>query len=78
MFNLQSGLRQQSFPSPSLGTLGRKVNSKHRDGLPTMLSAGGRRHTKAVTGLMVDGLNRIVISCALDGKVKVRLQNNSF
>lgn len=75
MFNLQSGLRQQSFPSPSLGGHGRKVDSKHRDSFPAALSAGRGRHTKAVTGLMVDGLNRTVISCALDGKVKVRLQN---
>lgn len=73
MFNLQSGLHQQSFPSPSLGAHGTKVNSRNIGSLPTTLNANGRRHTKAVTGLMVDGLNRIVISCGLDGKVKVRL-----
>jgi U3 small nucleolar RNA-associated protein 21 len=28
------------------------------------------KHTKAVTGLMIDSLNRTVVSCGLDGKVK--------
>ncbi|EAQ87231.1 hypothetical protein CHGG_03850 [Chaetomium globosum CBS 148.51] len=31
---------------------------------------GTGRHTKAVTGIVVDSLNRTVISCSLDGKIK--------
>lgn len=68
MFNLQSGLHQQSFPSSS-GALGTKTNPRATGSSASRIDRGG--HTRAVTGLMVDGLNRAVISCGLDGKVKV-------
>lgn len=71
MFNLQSGLHQQSFP-PLLGAHGGKANLRNISG-PAASSADKGSHTRAVTGLMVDGLNRTVISCGLDGKVKVSL-----
>lgn len=73
IFNLQSGLHQQSFPPASLGVHGRKVNPRNNGSFPIALNASRARHSKTVTGLMVDGLNRTVISCGLDGKVKVRL-----
>ncbi|KAE8411565.1 Utp21 specific WD40 associated putative domain-containing protein [Aspergillus pseudocaelatus] len=55
MFNMQSGLYRQSFPSRGL-----KKASK----------GNGAKHSKAVTGVAIDGLNQTVISCGLDGKVK--------
>lgn len=55
MYNLQSGLRRQRFPP---------VASKGNKSV-----ASG--HTKAVTGLAIDSLNRNVVSCGLDGKLKV-------
>lgn len=67
MYNLQSGLHQRSFPSLS-GAHGGRANPRNTSG-SGRIDRGG--HTRAVTGLMVDGLNRAVISCGLDGKVKV-------
>ncbi|KOC12193.1 snoRNA binding protein [Aspergillus flavus AF70] len=55
MFNMQSGLYRQSFPSRGL-----KKASK----------SNGAKHSKAVTGVAIDGLNQTVVSCGLDGKVK--------
>jgi U3 small nucleolar RNA-associated protein 21 len=63
MFNMQSGLHRQSFPPPLPKS--RKLKVQIADNSAT-------KHTKAVTGLMIDNLNRTVISCGLDGKVKVR------
>ncbi|KAL5332521.1 Utp21 specific WD40 associated putative domain-containing protein [Aspergillus crustosus] len=60
MFNMQSGQPRQSYPSQKTGnklSTGTQLNS------PT-------EHTKAVTGLAIDDLNRMVVSCGLDGKVK--------
>lgn len=58
IYNLQSGQRRQRFPpSPS---------SKNKFG---KIAVSG--HTKAVTGLAIDNLNRNVVSCGLDGKLKV-------
>lgn len=69
MFNLQSGLHRQSFPS----RLPVSRASKSRNMAAAASShAQNTRHSKAVTGLMIDNLNRTVISCGLDGKVKVR------
>jgi U3 small nucleolar RNA-associated protein 21 len=62
MFNMQSGLHRQSFP-PRL--------PKSRNPKIQPVDHSVSKHTKAVTGLMVDNLNRTVISCGLDGKVKV-------
>lgn len=70
MFNMQSGLHRQSFPSRLSKSHGTKVRVGPNAGSPTTES----RHTKAVTGLMVDNLNRTMLSCGLDGKVKVGFQ----
>lgn len=60
MYNLQSGLRKKRFPPlPS---------SKANKSASAVASSG---HTKAVTGLAIDSLNRNVVSCGLDGKLKV-------
>lgn len=60
MFNMQSGSHRQSFPPRGMK---RKSNIDFND----------TKHTKAVTGLWVDGLNQTITSCGLDGKVKVSL-----
>lgn len=70
MFNMQSGLHRQSFPS----RLSKSQDTKVRGSANAGSVAMEIRHTKAVTGLMVDNLNRTVISCGLDGKVKVGSQ----
>ncbi|KAL4974350.1 Utp21 specific WD40 associated putative domain-containing protein [Aspergillus desertorum] len=65
LFNMQSGQYRQSYPSQkskySLGSNARYSNTQ---------AHAFTRHTKAVTGLAVDSLNRTVVSCGLDGKVK--------
>lgn len=62
MFNMQSGQHRQSFPPRA---------PKPRKAKMPVVDYSADKHTKAVTGLMVDNLNRTVISCGLDGKVKV-------
>jgi U3 small nucleolar RNA-associated protein 21 len=65
MFNMQSGQHRQSFPARPPASRGTKSNAQ-------AATAAANKHTKAVTGLMIDSLNRTVVSCGLDGKVKVR------
>lgn len=69
MYNLQSGIRRQSYPPRATPAQARKLQLQRAAG-----QAGSRqnqgKHTKAVTGLMIDGLNTTVISCGLDGKLK--------
>lgn len=65
MFNMQSGLLRQRFPSRRSKSQGMRAE------VNAASMPGDAKHTKAVTGLMIDGLNQIVISCGLDGKVKV-------
>jgi U3 small nucleolar RNA-associated protein 21 len=56
MFNLQSGKKRREFPQP------RQVGKK------LFKMPGG--HTKAVTSILTDETNKVVISTGLDGKVK--------
>lgn len=70
MFNLQSGQHRQSFPSRGSKSRATKVQERSDSAFVSSRPADAR-HTKAVTGLMIDNLNRTVISCGLDGKVKV-------
>ncbi|KAJ5468687.1 Small-subunit processomeUtp21 [Penicillium sp. IBT 31633x] len=63
MFNMQSGQHRQSFPARPPASRGTKSNV-------SASTAAALKHTKAVTGLMIDSLNRTVVSCSLDGKVK--------
>jgi U3 small nucleolar RNA-associated protein 21 len=75
MFNLQSGIHRRSFPAriSALQVKNRRLRKGNQ-----MLGAdqnggseiGDGKHMKEVTGLMVDGLNRNVVSCGLDGRVK--------
>jgi len=77
MYNLQSGILRQKFPSPLTPGQARKLKVSHAgsNGVPSAEGArkfalGEGRHQRAVTGLMVDGLNRTMISGSLDGKIK--------
>ncbi|MCJ1303588.1 hypothetical protein MMC08_006398 [Hypocenomyce scalaris] len=79
MFNLQSGIHRQRFPSRLTPGQARKLKIMQANGEhpntgvgenPPRFGLGQGKHTKAVTGVMVDGLNRTVISCGLDGKIK--------
>ena len=77
-FNLQSGIQRQKFPSPLTPGQAKKLKMNHIAGNDEsigldgtrMYALGEGRHRKAVTGLMVDGLNTTLISCGLDGKIK--------
>ena len=79
MYNLQSGIHRQRFPSPLTPAQARKLKIRQTNGASGIHSVtdgqpkyglGAGKHTKGVTGIMVDGLNRTVISCSLDGKIK--------
>ncbi|KAL2137837.1 hypothetical protein VTI28DRAFT_8011 [Corynascus sepedonium] len=80
MYNLQSGRHRQRFPSRLTPAQLRQLKMqqlKALDEVSKLQSRSGKtfapgtgRHTKAVTGLVADSLNRNVISCSLDGKIK--------
>lgn len=74
MFNLQSGQHRQQFPSALTPAQARKLKlqqiESHNGIEEGRFVPGQGRHTKAVTGIMVDSLNRNVFSCGLDGKLK--------
>jgi U3 small nucleolar RNA-associated protein 21 len=78
MFNLQSGLLRQRFPARLTPAQAKRAKlQKASDAVidishhPRRFGLGEGKHSKPVSGLAVDGLNRIVISCGLDGKLKV-------
>lgn len=74
MFNLQSGIHRQRFPSTLTPGQAKKLKLAHAvqsiDHGPKKFALGEGKHKKAISGLMVDSLNRTVISCGLDGKIK--------
>ncbi|KAK3352394.1 Utp21 specific WD40 associated putative domain-containing protein [Lasiosphaeria hispida] len=80
MFNLQSGRHRQRFPSRLTPAQVRQLKMQQLKSLDTVsklqthsgksFTAGTGRHTARVTGLVIDPLNRCVISCSLDGKIK--------
>ncbi|KAH6662517.1 Utp21 specific WD40 associated putative domain-containing protein [Halenospora varia] len=80
MFNLQSGLHRQRYPSKLTPAQVRKLKIQQlqvAEGAIQLHSntkksfiAGLGKHTKAVTGLVVDSLNKHLISCSLDGRIK--------
>ncbi|KAI9744757.1 MAG: hypothetical protein M1818_001682 [Claussenomyces sp. TS43310] len=79
-FNLQSGMHRQRFPARLTPAQARKlkIDQLERGNNPSQGQANGSkrfqaglgRHTEEVTGLVVDSLNKYVISCSLDGMVK--------
>ncbi|RYP62120.1 hypothetical protein DL771_009866 [Monosporascus sp. 5C6A] len=80
MFNLQSGLHRQRFPSKLTPAQARQLKMQQLKQADTVVQlqakatdrfgAGRGKHTKAVTGIVVDSMNKSVISCSLDGKIK--------
>ncbi|KAI5919853.1 Utp21 specific WD40 associated putative domain-containing protein [Camillea tinctor] len=80
MFNLQSGLHRQRFPSKLTPAQARQVKLQQLKQADTVLQLQARsstgflpgvgKHTKAITGIVVDSMNKYVISCSLDGKIK--------
>lgn len=78
MFNLQSGIHRQRFPAKLTPQQAKRLklqqleeDSIELDDKPKNFARGQGKHSKAVTGITVDNLNRTVISCGDDGKVKV-------
>ncbi|KAJ9649515.1 rRNA-processing protein utp21 [Coniosporium tulheliwenetii] len=72
MFNLQSGIHRQRFPARLTPKQAQKLKIQRAEESlddEEVLKRPGK-HTKAVTGIAVDGLNRTVVSCGEDGKVK--------
>ncbi|KAI0387811.1 WD domain-containing protein [Hypomontagnella monticulosa] len=80
MFNLQSGLHRQRFPSkltPAQARQLKMLQLKQADTVvqlqarsATGFAPGTGKHKQAITGIVVDSMNKYVISCSLDGKVK--------
>lgn len=77
MFNLQSGIHRQRFPArltpaeaKKLKTLQDSMEVELYDRASKKPAKGQGKHTRAVTGLAVDSLNRTVISSGADGKIK--------
>ncbi|KAL8697065.1 MAG: hypothetical protein Q9224_002488, partial [Gallowayella concinna] len=75
MFNLQSGLMRQRFPAPLNPVQAKKLKLQQLDSeqLPAnspRFGPGEGKHRKAITGLVVDPLNRTIISCSTEGKIK--------
>lgn len=78
MFNLQSGQHRQRYPCKLTKVQAKRI--KHQLQLeaegsappptPGTFQLGLGKHRKSVTGLVVDSLNKNVISCSIDGKVK--------
>lgn len=80
MYNLQSGVHRQRFPSrltPSQARQLKMQQLRQADDVVQLQTEGARKypvgvgkHTKAVTGLIIDSMNKTVVSCSLDGKIK--------
>jgi U3 small nucleolar RNA-associated protein 21 len=80
MFNLQSGIHRQRFPSRLTPAQARKLKIEQLSNSESALEirtkghksfqAGLGKHTKEVTGIVVDSLNKHIVSCSRDGKVK--------
>lgn len=79
MFNLQSGIHRQRYPAKLTPAQSRKLKLERIEAGNSLLThpskvenfpPGVGKHRKAVTGILVDSLNKNIISCSLDGKVK--------
>lgn len=80
MFNLQSGLHRQRFPSKLTPAQARHLKMqqlKQLDNATQLQSRsqpkfaqGTGKHVGSVTGIVVDSMNKLVISCSLDGTIK--------
>ncbi|KAH8644331.1 hypothetical protein IG631_01795 [Alternaria alternata] len=80
MYNLQSGQFRRRFPARltpveakqhKLRQLQAEEALEFADDAPRKFAKGEGKHKGAITGLTVDALNRTLISCSDDGKVKI-------
>lgn len=78
MYNLQSGLHRQRYPAKTKA--GRSQSGKSLEAHATKdepesrapsFGSGSGKHNGPVSGIVVDAVNRTVISSGLDGKLKV-------
>ncbi|KAJ4395103.1 rRNA-processing protein utp21 [Didymella pomorum] len=80
MYNLQSGQHRRRFPARLTPAEAKKYKLHQlqleestgfeTDDAPRTFAKGEGKHKGAVTGLAIDNLNRTVISCSDDGKIK--------
>jgi U3 small nucleolar RNA-associated protein 21 len=79
MYNLQSGQFRRRFPARltpveakqhKLRQLQAEEALEFADDAPRKFAKGEGKHKGAITGLAVDALNRTLLSCSDDGKVK--------
>ncbi|KAH7078006.1 Utp21 specific WD40 associated putative domain-containing protein [Paraphoma chrysanthemicola] len=80
MYNLQSGQHRRRFPARLTPAEAKKYKLQQLqaedslyapdENLPRKFAKGEGKHKGSVTGLAVDGLNRTVISCSDDGRLK--------
>ncbi|EGX94746.1 WD repeat containing protein 36 [Cordyceps militaris CM01] len=80
MYNLQSGTHRQRYPSKLTPAQARQLKAQQlRQGDESVLShtdrgktflPGTGKHTGPITGLVVDSMNKYVISSGQDGKIK--------
>ncbi|GAB7350580.1 hypothetical protein MBLNU459_g1155t2 [Dothideomycetes sp. NU459] len=80
MFNLQSGIHRQRYPARLTPAQARQLKIdllQAEEAIVPVAEAGKKKfyrgqgkHTGAVTGVAVDNLNKTVISCGTDGKIK--------
>jgi len=76
MYNLQSGLHRQRFPAKLTPAQARALQEQQTKGVVATTasvkkySRGQGRHTKSITGLHVDNLNRTVVSSSTEGTLK--------
>ncbi len=80
MFNLQSGVHRQRFPSRLTPAQAKQLEIqrlRQADSVSQLQSQANKgfapgtgKHTAAVTGIVVDSMNKLVISCSLDGSIK--------
>ncbi|CUS15551.1 unnamed protein product [Tuber aestivum] len=68
MYNIQSGIKRRQFPEPVSAATAKCL--KNSTGPVKLGMTGIGKHMKAVRGIVIDSLNRVVISTSLDGKVK--------
>lgn len=67
MFNLQSGAHRQRYP-PRL-TPAQAKQAKLQQNLSEQTTSIPRGHKDAITGIMVDNLNRTMVTTSLDGSI---------
>lgn len=80
MFNLQSGIHRQRYPARLTPAQARQLKIdllQAEEAIVPVADAGKKKfyrgqgkHTAAVTGVAVDNLNKTIISCGADGKIK--------